>query len=76
MIWRPRTKFLKNFMIHFGQDIEEFGPPTTKSKKRYWWKGLYKDVEDFVASCVDCQLQSKVRYRDELHPTYPLAIHF
>ena len=29
-----------------------------------------------MASCVDCQLQSKVRYRDELHPTYPLAIHF
>jgi hypothetical protein len=47
-----------------------------KIKERYWWKGLYKDVEDFVASCIDCQLQSKIRYRDELHPTYPLAIHF
>lgn len=47
-----------------------------KIKERYWWKGLYKDVEDFVASCIDCQLQSKIRYRDELHPTYPLAMHF
>ena len=47
-----------------------------KIKERYWWKGLYKDVEDFVASCPTCQLQSKVRYRDELHPTYPLAMHF
>ena len=47
-----------------------------KIKERYWWKGLYKDVEDFVASCTECQLQSKIRYRDELHPTYPLAIHF
>ena len=48
----------------------------TKIKERYWWKGLYKDVEEFVASCVVCQLQSKVRHRDELHPTYPPAIHF
>ena len=47
-----------------------------KIKERYWWKGLYKDVEEFVASCTTCQLQSKVRYRDELHPTYPLAMHF
>jgi hypothetical protein len=29
-----------------------------------------------VASCIQCQLQSKIRYRDELHPTYPLVIHF
>ena len=29
-----------------------------------------------MASCIDCQLQSKVRYRDELHSIYPLAIHF
>ena len=48
----------------------------TKVKERYWWKGLYKDVEEFVASCVVCQVQSKVRHRDELHPTYPIAIHF
>lgn len=48
----------------------------TKIKERYWWKSLYKDVEDFVASCIECQLQSKIRYRDELHPTYPLSIHF
>ena len=47
-----------------------------KIKERYWWRGLYKDVEEFVASCTECQLQSKVRYRDELHPTYPLAMHF
>jgi hypothetical protein len=27
-----------------------------KIKERYWWKDLYKDVEDFVASCIECQL--------------------
>ena len=26
--------------------------------------------------CLTCQLQSKIQYRDELHPTYPPSIHF
>lgn len=47
-----------------------------KNKERYWQKGLYKDVEEFEASCIECQLQSKNKYKDELHPTYPLAMHF
>jgi hypothetical protein len=29
-----------------------------------------------VASCIEYQLQSKICYKDELHPTYPLAIYF
>ena len=32
----------------------------TKIKKRYWWKDLYKDVEEFVASCITYQIQSKI----------------
>ena len=28
-----------------------------------------------MASCIECQLQSKVHYRDELHPIYPFAMH-
>ena len=30
----------------------------TKIKERYWWKSLCKDVEEFLASCITCQLQS------------------
>ena len=29
-----------------------------------------------MASCIECQLQSKIHYGDELHPTYLLVIHF
>jgi len=47
-----------------------------KIKERYWWKGLYKDVEKFVGSCITCQVQSKIQHRDGLKPTYPLSIHF
>jgi hypothetical protein len=48
----------------------------TKLKERYWWKGMYKDVEKFVETCIPCQLQSKAQHRDGLRPTYPLCIHF
>jgi hypothetical protein len=47
-----------------------------KIKEKFWWKGLYKDVEEFVGSCIICQMQSKTQHRDGLHPTYPLSIHF
>ena len=71
-----KNQILKEFHDTFWAGHRGIWATYNKIKERYWWKGLYKDVEDFVASCVDCQLQSKVRYRDELHPTYPLAIHF
>ncbi|KAL3688737.1 hypothetical protein R1sor_015046 [Riccia sorocarpa] len=47
-----------------------------KLKERYWWKGMYNDVDKFVGSCLHCQFYSKVRHRDGLVPTYPPSIHF
>ncbi|KAL3687707.1 hypothetical protein R1sor_014016 [Riccia sorocarpa] len=48
----------------------------TKLKERYWWKGMYSDVDKFVGSCLHCQFYSKVRHRDGLVPTFPPSIHF
>jgi len=36
---------------------------------RYWWKGLYRDVEKWVKTCEECQKRSKIRVMEELHPT-------
>jgi hypothetical protein len=47
-----------------------------KLKEKYWWPGLYKDVHPFVTTCESCQMHSMVRHWDELHPTYPLTVHF
>ena len=47
----------------------------SKLKEKYWWPGFYKDVVKYVETCEECQLYSNVRHRDELHPTYPLALH-
>ncbi|KAL3702497.1 hypothetical protein R1sor_020519 [Riccia sorocarpa] len=48
----------------------------TKLKERYWWRGLYQDVVNFVSSCLHCQYYSKIRYRDGLVPTFPPSMHF
>ncbi len=71
-----KAKVLKEFHDTLWAGHRGVWATYTKIKERYWWKGLYKDVEEFVATCLVCQLQSKVRVRDELHPTYPLSIHF
>jgi hypothetical protein len=47
-----------------------------KLKGKYWWPGLYRDVHRFVTTCKGCLMHSIVRHRDELHPTYPMTIHF
>ena len=45
-------------------------------KQKSWWSDIYKSVHDFVSTCESCQMHSIVRHRDELHPTYPPAVHF
>ena len=47
-----------------------------KLKEKYWWPGIYKDVAAYVETCKECQMFSNIRHRDELHPTYPLAMHY
>ena len=47
-----------------------------KIQELYWWRGIYKDVRQYVETCEVCQLYSKIRHRDELHPTHPLYLHF
>jgi hypothetical protein len=37
---------------------------------------MYRDIAEFTGSCEKCQVYSGVRHRDELHPTFSLAISF
>jgi hypothetical protein len=45
-----------------------------KLKEKYWWLGIYKDVAAYVKTCKEGQMFSNIRHRDELHPTYLLAM--
>ncbi|GGV55628.1 hypothetical protein GCM10010495_82700 [Kitasatospora herbaricolor] len=37
---------------------------------------MYRNMLSFVESCKICQSYSNIRHQNNLHPTYPLAIHF
>ena len=45
-----------------------------KIAERFWWKGMWEDVESYVRSCEGCQRRSKKRWDEELHPTLPRMV--
>jgi hypothetical protein len=42
--------------------------------RRYQWKGMYADVEDWVKSFEICQKRARNRLEEPLHPTWSTAI--
>ncbi|KAL3687990.1 hypothetical protein R1sor_014299 [Riccia sorocarpa] len=71
-----KEKVLKEFHDTLWAGHRGIWATYMKIKERYWWKGLYQDAAEFVGSCVECQMQSKIRHRNGLRPTYPLSMHF
>ena len=41
----------------------------TKVALRYWWKGLYRDIDNWLKTCRECQFRAPNRTVEELHPT-------
>ena len=71
-----RRQVLQN--LHDFEVAEHKGRDATYEKVRqlYWWPGMYVDVSTYVETCKVCQVYSKVKHRDGLNPTYPLALHY
>ena len=44
-----------------------------KLKQRYWWSGMFKDVEHWCKSCVDCAKKKSPR-NTKRAPLLPLAV--
>ncbi|KAL3679385.1 hypothetical protein R1sor_022341 [Riccia sorocarpa] len=59
-----KEKVLKEFHDTLWAGHRGIWATYMKIKERYWWKGLYQDAVEFVGSCVECQMQSKIRHRD------------
>ncbi|GBG72364.1 hypothetical protein CBR_g11942 [Chara braunii] len=45
-----------------------------KVRNLYWWDGLYRDVESYCLTCVECQKRVVVKYKEPLFPSYPTAV--
>ena len=46
----------------------------TKVAFRYWWKGLYRDVNKWAKTVRECQFRAPNRTAKELHPTLENAL--
>ena len=56
-----KYKILSNLHNHVAG--AHFGVHKTlqKLKQRYWWSGMFKDVEQWPKSCVDCAMKKSPR---------------
>ena len=56
---------------HLGRD-----KTYEKLKKRYYWKGMFGDVQDFILKCTPCQRTNKLpsATKPELHPIPVTAV--
>ena len=43
-------------------------------RRRYQWKGMYTDVEEWVKTCEECQRRSQLMYEEALHPTWSVMM--
>ena len=48
-------------------------------RRRFYWPGMYKDVEKYVASCLDCQTgkgkpRNRAKSKGNILATYPLEV--
>ena len=71
-----QRKLMKEFHESLWAGHRSVWATFTKLKERYWWKGMYKDIAQYVETCEVCQMYSNVRHRDGLQPTYPPAMHY
>ena len=44
-----------------------------KVKQRYWWKGIFKDVEHWWKSCQDCSMRKSPR-NSKKEPLLPIPV--
>jgi Integrase zinc binding domain/RNase H-like domain found in reverse transcriptase len=43
-------------------------------RRRYQWKGMFADVDEWVRSCEECQRRAQIRYEESLHPTWSVSV--
>ena len=43
-------------------------------KRRYQWKGMFPDIDEWVKSCIECQKRDQIRYEEGLHPMWSVSV--
>ena len=68
-----RFEILSNMHDHVSG--AHFGVHKTfnKVKQRYWWKGMYKDIEHWCKSCTECSMRKSPR-NSKKTPLLPIPV--
>ena len=58
------------FIMHNHETGGHFGKDTTyeKIRERYYWKGMYKDIEEYIKTCDACQRRGRKGGKGYLNP--------
>ena len=58
------------YLLHDHELSAHFGIKSTqeKAKEKYYWKGMDKDIEEYVKSCDQCQKRGKISSKYPLNP--------
>jgi hypothetical protein len=57
----PNTHLRKELILHFHAHIfngahQGFDKVYEKLARRFWWKGMFKQTKEILASCMECQM--------------------
>src|SRR5215475_9182359 len=72
------------YIFHDHETAGHFGINATheKVRKRYYWKNMKQDIEEYIRTCNQCQRRGKPKGKNELHsikvkePFYQIGIDF
>ena len=68
-----RSEILSNVHDHIARAHFGLNKTFSKLKQRYWWKGMFKDVEHWVKSCVECSMRKSPR-NSKKAPLLPIPV--
>src|SRR4030095_2944691 len=80
--WKSPVKVLQQgevepimYLYHNDPIAGHFGIEKTfqKIKRTYFWPQMYEEIRRYVQSCHKCQVQSRRKKNNELHPIEPTA---
>ena len=54
---------------HFGRD-----KTLSKIAERFYWKTMWKDVEEYVRTCPTCQMTNDAKFQKAPAPLHPIAV--
>ena len=68
-----RFEILSNVHDHIAGAHFGLNKTFSKLRQRYWWKGMFKDVEHWVKSCVECSVRNSPR-NSKKAPLLPIPV--